>query len=162
MQRGPSREVFLEILPMVLRFHEGIASKSMASKYDGFWRGELGSILDPLQQVHETGRNRELDISELRNHGNRQSWWRVVEFADGKLTRGEMAHVRSLGRVHLTAMPSKMIPNTRFRAIVFSALKLGRSNCTDKKGFAGLPPTSGWRELGNHRTRPEDVPAGGP
>ncbi len=41
----------------------------MASKYDGFWRGELGTIRDLLQQAYETDRSSELDISELRNHG---------------------------------------------------------------------------------------------
>ncbi len=96
----------------------------MASKYDTIWRGELDTIRDLLQQAYETGRSSELDISELRNHGNRQSWYGVVDFANGRQIRGEMAHVRSLGRVLLESGALQEYPNTRFRAIVSSTLKL--------------------------------------
>jgi len=94
----------------------------MPSKYDRYWLEKLGDISKLIEEAYIHGTSSELDVSEIREYGDRQNWYGVVEVSD-KISRGEMAHARSLGKIVLER--GFVNPyNCAFRFVISSDLKL--------------------------------------
>ncbi|AEA46874.1 DUF7664 domain-containing protein [Archaeoglobus veneficus] len=94
----------------------------MPSKYDRYWLEKLDDIAKLIEEAYIRGTSSKLDVSDVREYGNRQNWYGVVEVSD-KISKGEMAHARSLGRIALErGLVSSY--NCAFRFVISSNLKL--------------------------------------
>ena len=68
------------------------------SKYDQYWARIIDDIAVLIREAYIYGRSMELDVSGLREYGACSSWYGRVDVSrDG--FRGEMTHVRALGRL---------------------------------------------------------------
>lgn len=75
----------------------------MASKYDQYWRKRLEEIKDLIKEAHQKGTSNEIDISDIKKLGNRDSWSTKVIIRPGirRITEDDSpdAHGKSLGNV---------------------------------------------------------------
>jgi len=52
--------------------------------YDHYGENRLNSVKSLIDEAFETGLGRELDVSDLQNYGDRESWYGVIEvFREG-------------------------------------------------------------------------------
>jgi DNA-(apurinic or apyrimidinic site) lyase len=86
----------------------------MASKYDDYWMRHLDVISVLIQEARERGVSRSVDVSDITKYG-------VVVVSEKGISKGEMAHARSLGKIVFT---NKLINAGKFRFVITSNLKL--------------------------------------
>jgi len=96
----------------------------MSSKYDAYWQNKLDEISQLLKEAYKHGKSSELDVSDLQNYGRRSNWYGIVEISKNGLRKGEMAHVRSLGRVILSNNLHRLYGESEFRIRISKNLKL--------------------------------------
>lgn len=86
----------------------------MGSKYDKYWTEMLPKINILIEEAFKTGYSRELDVSEIQNHGKRQYWGtRVIIPPNTTKITEELspdAHGKSLGT---TIIRSGILKNRR-------------------------------------------------
>ena len=71
----------------------------MSSQYDAYWRSCLNQLAEILKLARLQGEAC-LDCEEIAPYGERDTWaGRVVVNASGEILAGEMAHMKSLGRL---------------------------------------------------------------
>jgi len=96
----------------------------MPSKYDTYWENRLAEIAQLLEAAYENGKSAELDVSDIKNYGKRNNWYGIVEVFKDEIKKGEMAHVRSLGKVIVRNRLLDSFEKPGFRLTVLSNLKL--------------------------------------
>jgi len=96
----------------------------MQSKYDVYWQSRLENIAQVLKEAYENGRSSEIDVSDIRNHGERRNWYGVVKVYRGAILRNEMAHARSLGRIALENRLLEPYEEASFRLVITGNLRL--------------------------------------
>ena len=106
------------------------------SKYDPYWRSRLGDIKRLIKEAYENTQSSELDISGIRRYGDRASWSGVVKVSGSGLEKGEMAHVRSLGRIiqHNNLLESYGESGFRIRISADLKLKVWRLERVENEG----------------------------
>ena len=96
----------------------------MPSKYDFYWQKRLGEIKNLLEEAYEKGVSRQIDVSDLKDFGKRQSWHGDVVLSQSEIERSEMAHARSLGNVILKNALLSEFKDVKFRLVISANLKL--------------------------------------
>ena len=96
----------------------------MASKYDLYWQTRISDIVKLIAQAAKYGTSKVLDVSDIKDHGNRINWYGVVEVSKLGIRKGEMAHVRSLGNVIFESKILDTYGNIWFRFTISNDLKL--------------------------------------
>jgi hypothetical protein len=96
----------------------------MSSKYDVYWQGRLEEIARILREAYENGRSSEIDVSDIRDYGERMSWYGVVNVYRDVILRNEMAHARSLGRIALENRLLRPYEEAGFRLVITKNLRL--------------------------------------
>ncbi len=94
------------------------------SGYDEFWIQRLEDLTELIQEAHNNRESQELDISAITIYGNRNTWYGVVEVKDNVYRRGEMAHLRSLGRLVIEEQLTQSFSDTLFQFIISESLIL--------------------------------------
>jgi hypothetical protein len=89
----------------------------MASKYDRYWTARLKEIRSAAQ-VAAAGIAATVDVAELRQLGDRQSWYGVVEVRGRAASGASMAHAVSLGRIVAASGICAAWPERTFRLAV--------------------------------------------
>lgn len=72
------------------------------SKYDAFWKTRMEDIKYLLTEANEKGKSLGLDVSDIQNWGERESWYGVVTVSKKRGIEKEktvFVHIRSLARV---------------------------------------------------------------
>jgi len=112
----------------------------MASKYDDYWIKRLDVISDLIQEARERGVSRSIDVSDITKYGERKNWYGEVIVSEKGISKGEMAHTRSLGRI---VFANKLINVGEFRFVITSNLRLRveklKASETVKKAYIELP-----------------------
>ncbi len=93
----------------------------MASKYDEYWINRLDVISALIREAQQNGVSRRVDVSDITKYGERKSWYGDVVVSKNGISKGEMAHARSLGKV---VFASGLINKGKFRFVISSNLKL--------------------------------------
>jgi len=84
------------------------------SKYDSFWKNKLELISLEISQAAKSNIIGILDFPDIKDFGQRQSWAGRVVLSDGEIiSGGEMAHMKSLGR--LVSIMTNEFPSIVFR-----------------------------------------------
>lgn len=110
----------------------------MPSKYDVYWQGRLEEIARILREAYENGRSSEIDVSDIRDYGERMSWYGVVNVYRDKILRTEMAHARSLGRIALENRLLRPYEEAGFRLVITKNLRLR----AERLSLPPVPPSS--------------------
>ena len=71
----------------------------MASKYDFYWRNRLKDLSTLLDKAFHGYEGHTLDVSGIKNLGDRANWRGVVDVCNDKVGKAEMVHAKSLGNV---------------------------------------------------------------
>jgi len=93
----------------------------MASKYDDYWLNLLDVIADLIGEAHKRGVSRSIDVSDLKKYGERKNWYGDVIVSEKGISKGKMAHARSLGRV---VLENRVINSGKFRFVITYNLRL--------------------------------------
>lgn len=96
----------------------------MASKYESYWRSILANLKQLLQEAAHKGKSGPLDVSSIKDYGERVSWHGVVDVSKNALGKGEMAHAMSLGNVILQDRLLDSCGDHIFRLIITPGLQL--------------------------------------
>jgi len=96
----------------------------MPSKYDIYWQNKLLEIEQLLKDAYKNGESGEIDVSDIINYGERNSWYGVVEVLKDGIRKGEMAHARSLGKVITRNKLLDVYEESGFRIVISTNLKL--------------------------------------
>jgi hypothetical protein len=86
----------------------------MASKYDGYWTGQLDPIRAALRAA-AAGTPAVVVLPGLRRLGARQSWYGVAEVRGREVVRSSMAHATSLGKTVARSGACERWPGNTFR-----------------------------------------------
>lgn len=89
----------------------------MASKYDGYWTGQLAAIRAGVARAAD-GRAVVIGLPELTRRGERQSWYGFAEVHGRDVVCSSMAHATSLGRVIAASGVCVSWPAVTFRFAV--------------------------------------------
>jgi len=111
----------------------------MSSKYDFYWQKRLGEIKNLLEEAYEKGVSRQIDVSDLKDFGKRQSWWGDVILSQSGIERSEMAHARSLGNVILKNGLLSEFKDAKFRLVISANLKLRAEKAKTREIFDKMP-----------------------
>ena len=95
----------------------------MSSKYDSFWRLRLNEIQRLLEEARKKGTSREIDVNDLADVGERESWYGTVVVSEFG-TKSSMAHTTSLGNILNKSGILRSFENETFRLTVSRGLKL--------------------------------------
>lgn len=71
----------------------------MPSKYDAYWSSKLAEIAQLLTEANRDGVSSELDVSDIRQWGDRKSWYGVVEVSQEGVVQKSGVHAGSLGEM---------------------------------------------------------------
>jgi len=112
------------------------------SKYDLYWQKRLGEIKNLLEEAYEKGVSRQIDVSDLKDFGKRQSWYGDVILSQSGIERSEMAHTRSLGNVILKNALLPEFKDAKFRLVISVNLKLRAEKAKTKERFDKMPFSS--------------------
>lgn len=93
----------------------------MASKYDDYWINRLDVVSSLIREAQQKGVSKSVDVSDITKYGERKSWYGDVVVCEDGISKGEMAHARSLGKV---VFASGLINKGKFRFVISSNLKL--------------------------------------
>jgi len=96
----------------------------MSSKYGVYWQNKLDVIARLLRKAHRNGMSNKLDVSDIQEYGERDSWYGIVEVSRGGLRKGEMAHAKSLGRTILDNRILEPYGKSEFRITISTDLRL--------------------------------------
>ncbi len=96
----------------------------MGSKYDVFWEQYLFKIGELLKEAYVEGTSSEMDVRDIKEFGERQSWYGVVEIHRNGIKEGEMAHAVSLGNVILDNNLLEPFIKVRFKLVINTDFKL--------------------------------------
>ena len=110
----------------------------MPSKYDIYWQSKIDRIAQLLKEAYKYGKSSELDVSDLQNYGRRNSWYGIVEIYKNGLRKGEMSHIKSLGKIILSNNILRSYGRSEFRIRITKNLKLmvERLDIKSKSTFA--------------------------
>ncbi|MCD6231914.1 N-glycosylase/DNA lyase [Candidatus Aerophobetes bacterium] len=114
----------------------------MPSKYDLYWQKRLGEIKNLLEEAYEKGVSRQIDVSDLKDFGKRQSWYGDVILSQSGIERSEMAHARSLGNVILKNALLPEFKDAKFRLVISMNLKLRAEKVGASKRSYKMPFSS--------------------
>jgi len=92
----------------------------MASKYDFYWRSKLKEISTLLYKAFHGYKGHSLDVSGIKNLGDRGNWRGVVDVCKDKVSKGEMVHAKSLGNVILENKLLKDYGDSQFTLTISS------------------------------------------
>lgn len=107
--------------------------EKMSSKYDRYWSNRLSEIAQLIREAYRDGISGELNVSDLRKWGNRQSWYGAVEISKDGLEKKSGAHATSLGQVVYSKELIAPYCNARFRMVISQELKLGVERIDTRK-----------------------------
>ena len=93
------------------------------SRYYVYWEDRLDDIVRVLDEAFHAGSSSELDVSDIQDYGEEESWEGFVEvFKDG--FRGKAAHFRSLGKTVVEHELLDLYEKCMFRMVIYEGLKL--------------------------------------
>lgn len=93
----------------------------MPSQYDDFWKSVIGDIETGIRKAMNKGESVDLEISGIKNFGNRKSWYGTVEVSPQGIEGGEMAHAMSLVKIF---MGRNIIEGKKIKFTISNSLKL--------------------------------------
>lgn len=127
----------------------------MASKYDAYWRSELDRISDAVRRAILLSEDQHLDVTPIRQFGDRSSWYGTVTVSGGQLHGAQMAHARSLGQVLIDAGVAEQWPSSiRLHISPQCVLTVGATTSTSQ-----VRNTTGGEQLDSStRLRPHASP----
>jgi len=96
----------------------------MASKYDFFWSRKIKDISVLLDKAYYGHQGHSLDVSGIKNLGKRGNWYGVVDVCRNNVSKGEMAHAKSLGRVIVESNILKAYDGCCFTLMISTDCKL--------------------------------------
>ena len=111
----------------------------MTSKYDPYWEERLNKIREILNEAYRYGKSREIDVSDIKVLGKRQSWYGDVILSQSGIERSEMAHARSLGNVILKNALLSEFKDAKFRLVISVNLKLRAEKAKTREIFDKMP-----------------------
>lgn len=128
------KEYFLTLSssrPRTLRHQRRIDSESwrepsnrQRSRYDEFWIQRLEDLIELFQEAYHNEQSQELNIQAITEYGNRSTWYGVVVVKNDSFQRGEMAHLRSLGRIVIEKQLTRPYPDMSFQFVISENLVL--------------------------------------
>ncbi|MFX0207091.1 MAG: hypothetical protein ACFFDT_13970 [Candidatus Hodarchaeota archaeon] len=93
------------------------------SRYYVYWENRLDDIVRVLDEAYHSGISSELDVSDIQDYGEEESWAGFVEvFKDG--FRGKTVHFRSLGKMVVENELLDLYEKCMFRMVISEDLKL--------------------------------------
>ena len=102
-----------------------LVKRGKFSKYDSFWIKQLDNIKSLIREAIEKGLSSKLDVSKLKEVGNRKNWYGSIVISKNGIEKGgEMAHLRSLGKILLKYKILESHDNLKFRFTINNKLML--------------------------------------
>lgn len=95
----------------------------MTSKYDAYWRSKLDDIAAMIDSAVDGGVAR-LSVDDIRQYGQRNSWYGLAVVSERRLVSAQMAHATSLGRVVAASGVTAKWPGEVFRLMISPACVL--------------------------------------
>ena len=86
----------------------------MSSKYDTYWHEQLPELRKAMARA-ASGHEDEITISEIRNLGERGSWYGIAFIRDTSVLSASIAHMRSLANTIVSAALCSAWPEMTFR-----------------------------------------------
>jgi len=86
----------------------------VGSKYDSYWAGRLAVIRTAVERA-ASGLPAVVELAELSDIGERQSWYGVAEVRGRDVTRSSMAHATALGKAIAASGLCAPWPRSTFR-----------------------------------------------
>ena len=94
-----------------------------SSGYYVYWENKMDDIVRVLDEAYYAGSSSELDVSDIQDYGEEESWEGFVEvFKDS--FRGKAAHFRSLGKMVVEKVLLDLYEKCMFRMVISEDFKL--------------------------------------